>query len=139
MGADLLARQETMPFHIQVANPWCYRGLPMSPPVCFVRPPPLVSSTSTVPRSRYRRRDSEATFPVLSWYNKYQAQEKCIYFHEGRRRTGVKLRYYISSLLFLASSRTIIYILFFLFPSNLFFSLTFSCTFASLSARLKRT
>lgn len=31
LGADLLARQETMPFYIQVANPRCYRGLPMSP------------------------------------------------------------------------------------------------------------
>lgn len=27
---NLLARQETMPFHIQIANPQCYRGLPVS-------------------------------------------------------------------------------------------------------------
>lgn len=88
VGTNLLARQETMPFHIQPANPRRYRGLPMSPPLVLFSPVFLsLTAGAVLPPAISRRRNSEVTFPVLSRHNKVSsAREKHIYFQGSRTK-----------------------------------------------------
>lgn len=125
--ADLLAGQETMPFHIQVANPRRYRGLPMSVFACVFFAVFLLSLAMfrDLPKTRFR-----SNIPRVLSLGTIRHERNVLTSTEVGRKE-VKLRYYIAP--FCPVSRTIIYIFHFYFSSPRDFLA--SRTIASLSTR----